>query len=79
MCQYSGQYMAVNNEAKMIAIASVQGECKVYSWKLGLTGFRLETIHYFKRSPMERISVYLALSPAYGAPHLFFSLRVEDV
>jgi len=74
---YAGQYMAVNNESKLIAIASIHGDCKIYSWKLGLTGFRLDTLYYFKRSPVDQLSVYLQLAPAYGAPQLFFSLRIE--
>lgn len=69
----AGQYIAVNNEAKMVMIASINWEFKLFSQTLGSSGVRLTPVLYFQQ-PIETPSICVQLASGFG-DSLFFSLR----
>lgn len=75
---YPGHYIAVNNEAKLVMIASANFEAKIYSRVLGYQGIRLSFAVSFGSTPLTNSpSICLQLVPGQGNTSLFYSLRKE--
>ena len=74
----SGHYVAVNNDAKLVLIAAVDWECKLYTRTFSMHGMILTQIAHL-RAPYEidRPSICLHVSPSYGPSCSFYSLRSE--
>lgn len=69
----AGQYISVNNEAKMVMIASINWEFKLFSQTLGFSGVRLTPVLYFQQ-PISATSICVQLASGFG-DSLFYSLR----
>jgi hypothetical protein len=68
----------VNNEARLVCIASTHWDFKIYSRELGFQGMRLSALEQGRRSvEVDKISVCLQLAPGFGNSSAFYSLRAE--
>lgn len=70
-----GHFISVNNEAKLVMIASANWQFKIYSQKLGYTGIKLNVVLSFQQ-PYENPSICLQLINGLNCSTLFYSLRL---